>query len=511
MVAHPKTCAHIALITVALSLLLPAPATWVAAATMGPLDEDTAAPLVAFWTYSPKEDTDTGAQFGAAVAFAGDLDGNGHADALVGAPLAAYAGSRQGLVYLFCASQASAPLPDLPNTIFSGGQQGSSFGAAVGSAGDVDGNGYDDLVIGAERWNPGDLSQAGAAFVYYGRERFCADPPAVADRIFEGEQANALFGRSVAAAGDVNGDGYDDLIIGAPGYRRGSAQVGAVYIFFGSPDGLRTDDVQILAGDQAGALFGNAVSSAGDVNGDGYDDIIIGAPSHSQSLELEGAAFVYLGAATGITTTDRWVAYGGQARAYFGSAVSNAGDVGADAKAYAAVAVGAPGFDGDTESGGEDWGRVSVFHGSESGLPTLPNWTYTEAVKNARLGFALSVGDIDDDGYADLIVGAPSYDDSGSTGGTDANESVLIFLGTSTGLRSQPTWQLRANQGRCDFGWSVAGGGDVNADGLSDLLVGAPRHKRGERTYGQAFAYLGAPPVMLSHHVFLPLVIRSGP
>ncbi len=166
MVAHPKTCAHIALITVVLSLLLPAPVAWVAAASLRPFDEDPTAPLVPFWTYSPKDETETGAQFGAAVGFAGDLDGNGHTDILIGAPLAAYAGSRQGLVYLFCASTASAPLPDLPNAILSGGQQGSSFGAAVGAAGDVDDDGFDDLVIGAERWNPGDLSQAGAAFVY---------------------------------------------------------------------------------------------------------------------------------------------------------------------------------------------------------------------------------------------------------------------------------------------------------------------------------------------------------
>src|SRR5262245_16672561 len=114
------------------------------------------------------------------------------------------------------------------------------------------------------------------------------------------DQTESNFGWSVSPAGDINGDGFDDVVVGAPAY---DDNRGAVFAFYGSASGLSTrPDWQVVA-DQASAHFGWSVSDAGDVNGDGFDDVVVGAEWYDHGEENEGATFVYFGSSTGLQRT----------------------------------------------------------------------------------------------------------------------------------------------------------------------------------------------------------------
>ena len=158
----------------------------------------------------------------------------------------------------------------------------------------------------------------------------------------EGDQAIANFGWSVGPAGDVNGDGYADVIVGAPGYENGETAEGRAFVYYGSATGLSTTADWTAESDQALAIFGSSVATAGDVNGDGYDDVIVGAPGYSNGETAEGRAFVYHGSALGLSTTTAWTADSNQASAHLGGSVGTAGDVNGDS--YADVIVGASSY-----------------------------------------------------------------------------------------------------------------------------------------------------------------------
>jgi hypothetical protein len=146
----------------------------------------------------------------------------------------------------------------------------------------------------------------------------------------ESNQASAFFGNSVATAGDVNGDGYADVIVGAPCYDLGASNGGRAFVYHGAAAGLNTNPNWTTWGNQTNALFGNAVATAGDVNGDGYADVIVGAYWYDNGQFDEGGAFVYHGSAAGLSTTPNWTAEGNQIQAFFGNAVATAGDVNGD-------------------------------------------------------------------------------------------------------------------------------------------------------------------------------------
>jgi len=147
--------------------------------------------------------------------------------------------------------------------------------------------------VGAFLYDNGQ-SDEGRAFVYHGS---AAGLSATPDWTAESNQPLALFGVSVGTAGDVNGDDYADVIVGADSYDNGQTDEGVVFIYQGSSAGLSSTPSRRAQSDQRGALFGHTVGAAGDVNGDGYAELIVGAPNYDRGQADEGVAFVYRGRA----------------------------------------------------------------------------------------------------------------------------------------------------------------------------------------------------------------------
>ncbi|MFU8771389.1 MAG: integrin alpha [Anaerolineales bacterium] len=301
------------------------------------------------------------------------------------------------------------------------------------------------------------------------------------DWIYESGEKGAQLGYSVSAAGDVNGDGYDDIIAGAPKYADEVYREGAAFVFHGSAGGLGADPDWIVGGSQQGASFGDAVAGVGDVNGDGFADVIVGASQYTDGQSNEGAAFVYHGSPTGLSAAPDWQFQSDQIAARFGYAVAGAGDINGDG--YADVIVGAPGYSDEINLSG----AVYVFYGSETGLSAEPDWIYTGTQANVQVGYAVSAaGDINGDGYADILVGAPY-----ATGDQPKSGAVLVFYGSANGLPSKPDQILLGNQEGGLFGSSVSSAGDVNGDSYADIIVGAPRYTRDYTWEGAAFGFLG--------------------
>jgi hypothetical protein len=350
-------------------------------------------------------------------------------------------------------------------------QEDAFFGDSVSSAGDVNGDGYDDAIVGAPQYENGQ-SVEGRAFAYYGS---AAGLSTIPNWTAESNQAGAYFGTSVAGAGDVNGDGYDDVIVGAWGYSNGQTSEGRAFVYHGSAAGLSTAPNWTAESDQASALFGTSVAGAGDVNGDGYDDAIVGALQYDNGQSTEGRAYAYHGSATGLSATPNWTAESNQVRAYFGTSVDGAGDVNGDG--YDEVIVGAPFY--------SNVGRAFAYHGSAAGLSTTPNWS---ARAGASFGFSVAgAGDVNGDGYGDTIVGARDY-----SNGQAVEGAAFAYHGSAAGLSTTPDWRAESNQAQAWFGTSVAGVGDVNGDGYDDAIVGASFYDRGQMDEGRAFVFCGS-------------------
>ncbi|MCD4812817.1 FG-GAP-like repeat-containing protein, partial [bacterium] len=251
----------------------------------------------------------------------------------------------------------------------------------------------------------------------------------------ESNQTNAQIGISVASAGDVNGDGYSDVIVGAYCYSNGESYEGRAYVYHGSSSGLAGAAAWTAESDQAVAYFGVSVASAGDVNGDGYSDVIVGARDYGNGENNEGRAYVYHGSSIGLAATENWTAESDQVNARFGISVASAGDVNGDG--YSDVIVGAYRYD----NGETDEGCAYVYHGSSGGLSGTAAWTAESNQIDARFGYSVaSVGDVNGDGYSDVIVGAHAYDN----GETDEGRAFVYYGNDTAGLSMIPR-QARAD------------------------------------------------------------------
>ena len=424
----------------------------------------------AAWT---AESNQSQAQFGHAVAGAGDVNGDGYSDVIVGANLYdnilsdegrtfAYHGSATGLSTTFAWDAG-------PN------QQDARWGSSVATAGDYNGDSYADIILGAPLF--GNTTPHGGAFFLYSGSATGLATFSILPIGFDGQVAH--FGCAVGTAGDVDGDGLSDVAIGANLYDNGEIDEGQVQVYMGHTAGLAPFNPTIVDGSAAGIELGRSVAGAGDVNGDGFSDTIVGAPGFDNGQTDEGRAFLFLGTATGLATTPAWTAEPNLANEHFGWSVAGAGDVNGDG--YSDVIIGT----NDSDDGNQE--RAFVYHGSPSGLAATPAWTGTIAQANAGFGNVVAgAGDVNGDGFADVLVGAPRFDN----GQVDEGRA-FVYPGSGSGLSTTPLWNAESNQAASQFAAAVSTAGDVNKDGFSDVLVGAPAFDNGHADEGRAFLYLG--------------------
>jgi hypothetical protein len=252
------------------------------------------------------------------------VNGDGYADVVIG-------DNMSGKAYLYLGSAAGPPsTPDLTLTAPSTAPGGSGFGHSIVGAGDVNGDGYADLVVGALGASVNATDDfAGKAYVYLGSAAGLATSPTVT---LLGSEVRGAFGRWVSNAGDVNGDGYADVVIGADGENGadGAGSPGRAYVYLGSAAGLAASPAVTLIGpDGPGSWFGRCVAAAGDVNGDGYADIVIGADAGGRQPggaagTTVGWAYVYLGNATGVASSPAVTWTGPSEGSVFGRIVASA-------------------------------------------------------------------------------------------------------------------------------------------------------------------------------------------
>ncbi|HJQ99462.1 MAG TPA: FG-GAP-like repeat-containing protein [Candidatus Polarisedimenticolaceae bacterium] len=417
------------------------------------------------------ESNQANAHFGSSVSAAGDLNGDGFDDFAIGARAYDDGQMDEGAVFVYTGSATAANI--VRATTLEADQAGANFGWALAYGGDVDGDGYPELVVGAPSWDGGQLDE-GAMFVYFG------DPTSVirAQAPFraESDQAGAALGYSVAGGTDVNANGFADVFAGALNWDTATTVgAGRVLGFFGSANSLPASPSWIQDGVQGD--FGESVACVGDTNGDGFAELVVGASWFSGTLSTEGRVYVYRGNAGGLFHSAQTFD-GGVANLHLGFTVAPAGDVNGDG--FADVAVGtspAPGSNGE----------ALVWFGSPTGLPTAPSWTYTGDQADAGTGrHIFTAGDVNGDGYSDLLVSASEY----NTGAPDGGQAY-VFLGSGDGLNATAQATLSQNDptGNGLFALAMASAGDVNADGFSDVIVGAP-YFHGED--GSAWIYLGS-------------------
>jgi hypothetical protein len=326
--------------------------------------------------------TSAAGQFGGSVAGAGDVNGDGYADVIVGAYQSAPGGrASAGTATVFLGSASG--LRAAPHRVLEGALAGDWFGFSVAGAGDVNGDGFADVIVGAYGADNEAGTNAGSASVYLGS---ASGLSATAHRVIEGATANAETGWSVAGAGDVNGDGYSDIVLGNPWMDIAArSDSGSARVHLGSATGVQLAPSRTWDGPTVNELFGWSVSSAGDVNSDGYSDVIVGAKDASPSGRVRaGSASVFLGGPTGPASVAATVLTGSGAGDAFGGAVACAGDFNGDR--FSDVIVGAK----DSSAGLMTGGAASLFVGFANGVMTGPLRVFAGQVTSGWFGYSVA-------------------------------------------------------------------------------------------------------------------------
>ena len=481
---------------------------------------------------------------GVAVAIAGDINGDGIADLIIGAPRTgidpSINGGRSYVVFGSAGSGFPASI-ELANLDGSNGfhLDGDALlyeqsGRVVAAAGDLNGDGVGDLVIGAPDSHASGIS-SGSSYVVFGRKVALQGsfPASVVlaslngtDGLrIDGESAYSSSGYSASRAGDINHDGFDDLLIGDRRASPNGGSSGAAYVVFGrnvatagdfpatlalsgldGTNGFRLEGIDMLD------YSGNAVDAAGDINGDGIDDLIVGAyRADANGVSYSGSAFVVFGRDTSTTGdfpasidladldgSNGFRMNGTEHDDRAGTSVAGIGDINGDG--IDDLVVGAPNADSTDVNAGRGYvlfGRSAASSGNFPALVELVDidgmsgFVIDGAAIGHEAGHAISrAGDVNGDGFADLLISAPNADPLDFNNG-----STYVIFGTAAGFPAR--LDLGTIDGNIGFridgeeivdysGRSISGGGDINGDGFDDVVIGAPG------AYADGSSYAGA-------------------
>lgn len=504
---------------------------------------------------------------GTSVSSAGDVNGDGFVDVIIGAHFGDDEGSEAaGEAYVIFGGSgvvgatdgAGRQVVDLTTLsasegfIIQGDAGNDQFAYSVASAGDINGDGFADLIAGA-RYGDDAGHAAGEAYVVFGGAgNFGVDVfgrqvidlthlNASEGFIIQGDSSGDQAAYSVSSAGDVNGDGFADIILGSPKGDDGGSSVGEGYIVFGGSgafganvSGRQVLDLSslsasggfIIQGDEAAGQAGRQVAGIGDVNDDGFDDVMLSAPFTDNPTANVGEAYVVFGGdgifgsivsgrsvvdVANLTATQGFVIRGGASSDQLGRfAFSKLGDINDDG--IADLVINAPFADG----GAVDSGGAYVVFGTTSGfgdavggrqivelasLNSSQGFIVRGAAEDDRLRSGTGAGDFNGDGVADLLVGARKHD----SGGVDAGAAYVVFGGKGTfgntmaGQQVLDLANLSAAEGifiqgdtaSDDAGQSVSAAGDINGDGIDDIILGAPDGDDGGSDAGEAYIVFG--------------------
>ncbi|MFA6028205.1 MAG: integrin alpha, partial [Patescibacteria group bacterium] len=454
-----------------------------------------------------------GDNIGMNTSVSGDINNDGYDDILVGAYGNDDGGIYSGAAYLIYGQAESL-------TSFSSSDADAKFtGEADGDRAnvvllrDINNDGYDDILVGAYG---NDLAGtfAGAVYLIYGQSTPYADTIklSTANAKFTGEAEGDCAGIALSSAGDVNNDGYNDILISAYGNDDGGSVAGADYLIYGKETpfagtiSLAAVDAE-FTGEVAGDSISWSVASAGDVNNDGYDDILIGADSNDDGGALAGAAYIIYGQAIKysgtISLADADAEFTGEAAGdHAGWSVSSVGDLNNDS--YDDFLIGANGADSYTGAAYLIYGQATLYSGTISLSDADVKFTGEAPYDDA--GYSVSnAGDVNNDGYDDILIGADGVDNYAG--------AVYLIYGQET-LYSSTINLAEANfkfTGEAAFDWAynASSAGDVNSDGYDDILVGA--YGNFEAGYFSGAAYLGYLYIDADHDGLLgPSILSTG-
>ncbi|MFT4558605.1 MAG: hypothetical protein ACI92S_003986, partial [Planctomycetaceae bacterium] len=472
---------------------------------------------------------------GTAVSGAGDVNGDGFDDILVAtSKYSATADGASGYVIFGKAINSDVDLATIDagasDTVgfrLTGFGSTPDFNAADATAtgGDINGDGYDDIVFGGPRTNVGASYGVGAAYVVFGKESGFANLNVTqlnggngfrfTDSLTNGASNQAYIGSAVSIGGDINGDGFDDLVVGAPKLNAGTYGVtpgydGRVFVIFGDTSFGATVEATQLNGSNGfsatgvineQATTGASISSGGDVNGDGIDDFVVGAPGSYDYAHVDGRAYVVFGKTnlgssgslnlTALSGTSGFILNGAANYDVAGTSVNITGDINGDG--FEDVVVGAPTKSSGSVVPGATNGQAYVMFGRSNISASVPG-NLEGLTLDGTIGFKLSGSgsyhagqrvtsgaDLNGDGFDELFIGEP-YSSLGT---------VTVFFGTDFDLNDgnagdgelgnglqkidgATDGSLLANAGAGNADILVGGGGDdtLTSDGGSDVLIG---------------------------------------
>ena len=429
------------------------------------------------------------------LAAAGDMNGDGLPDLIFGAPGDDDKAVDAGRVFVQLAPVVGGTTVTLGDTlnemIIDGISAGDRTGAAIGSIQDLNGDGRGDILIGAPGTDVGAATDAGAAYVVWGKVSGGVDlndPFTGGGKgfVMKGQAAGDAAGTTIRAVTDLNGDGKADILVGATGNDAGGADAGAVYVVWGKSSSGIVGLSNVAAGaggfkiigDTAGDMAGSAIGSVADLDGDGKAEILVGTAASQIGGTDSGAVYVVWGKGTG-TAVDLTAVAGGAGGFVIkgadfdgaGAAVSGLGDVNGDGKAD--ILIGAPGSDSAYVVFGKADGTAVDLNDVRAGIG---GFQILAANPGDLVGLSVTGGvDLNHDGIGDIVLGTPHDGE----GGVDAGAVYAVWGGGHSTVdlalvaESMGGAKIVGDAGSLT-GASVSITADLNGDGTADLMIGAP-------------------------------------